>query len=53
MNVYALRLKHDTGSVWLRVVADSADAAIRQVCAIEGAPERSVREVRLAGELSW
>jgi hypothetical protein len=47
MRRYAVRLRHDGGTVRLVIAARCMDEAAERVCAIEGAPRSAVLSVRV------
>ncbi len=45
MKTYKAKLKHDKGIVYLRVLAENEQEAIRRICDAELCPERSIKKI--------
>lgn len=45
MKTYKAKLKHDEGTVYIRVMARNEREAIRRICDSELCPERSIKKI--------
>lgn len=45
MKTFKAKLKHDKGFVYLRVMAENEQEAIKRICAAELCPERAIVKI--------
>jgi hypothetical protein len=45
MKTYKAKLRHDRGVVYIRVMAENEQAAIKQICDIELCPEKAIIKI--------
>ncbi len=45
MKTYKAKLKHDKGIVYLRVLAENEQEAIKRICDAEMCPERAIEKI--------
>ncbi len=45
MKTYKAKLKHDKGIVYLRVLAEKEQEAIKRICDAEMCPERDIEKI--------
>jgi ribosomal protein L28 len=47
INIYSVKVKHDTGFIKLRVAASSIKSAKQVICESENCPENAILSVKL------
>ena len=45
METFKAKLKHDRGEIYLRVIAENEQDAIKKICAAELCPERAIVKI--------
>ena len=45
MKTYRVKLKHDHGIVYIRVMAENEREAIKRICDAEKCPERAIEKI--------